>query len=425
MNPRLVALVDCNNFYASCERVFKPDLEGKPIVILSNNDGCIVARSNEAKALGIPMGAPLHLWKDLIQQHQIHVFSSNYALYGDLSRRVMRLLARYSPHQEIYSIDESFLDFTGMPHPVAHAMRLRHEIRKRTGIPVAVGIASTKTLAKLANFCAKKREPWKAMGVCNLNDLEPVALRELLSSIEVGEVWGVGYRSVKKLAALGLTTVEQLKTADAKIIRQHFSVVMERTVAELNGIACLEMEEIHPDKQQIVSSCSFGHLVTSLNELEASIASHVARGVEKLRGQGSVAALLTVFIQTNPFRTQDRQYSPSLTVSLVLPSDDVFILQKAANQALGQLYKPEYQYKKAGIMLSGILPNTVRQDDLFAPPPDAARQSLLKVLDQINRQYGRGAVKTATELLGKSWHMRQTLRSPRYTTCWEELLEVM
>ena len=425
MNPRLVALVDCNNFYASCERVFKPDLEGKPIVILSNNDGCIVARSNEAKALGIPMGAPLHLWKDLIQQHQIHVFSSNYALYGDLSRRVMRLLARYSPHQEIYSIDESFLDFTGMPHPVAHAMRLRHEIRKRTGIPVAVGIASTKTLAKLANFCAKKREPWKAMGVCNLNDLEPVALRELLSSIEVGEVWGVGYRSVKKLAALGLTTVEQLKTADAKIIRQHFSVVMERTVAELNGIACLEMEEIHPDKQQIVSSRSFGHLVTSLNELEASIASHVARGVEKLRGQGSVAALLTVFIQTNPFRTQDRQYSPSLTVSLVLPSDDVFILQKAANQALGQLYKPEYQYKKAGIMLSGILPNTVRQDDLFAPPPDAARQSLLKVLDQINRQYGRGAVKTATELLGKSWHMRQTLRSPRYTTCWEELLEVM
>ncbi len=425
MNPRLVALVDCNNFYASCERVFKPDLEGKPIVILSNNDGCIVARSNEAKALGIPMGAPLHLWKDLIQQHQIHVFSSNYALYGDLSRRVMRLLARYSPHQEIYSIDESFLDFTGMPHPVAHAMRLRHEIRKRTGIPVAVGIASTKTLAKLANFCAKKREPWKAMGVCNLNDLEPVALRELLSSIEVGEVWGVGYRSVKKLAALGLTTVEQLKTADAKIIRQHFSVVMERTVAELNGIACLEMEEIHPDKQQIVSSCSFGHLVTSLNELEASIASHVARGVEKLRGQGSVAALLTVFIQTNPFRTQDRQYSPSLTVSLVLPSDDVFILQKAANQALGQLYKPEYQYKKAGIMLSGIFPNTVRQDDLFAPPPDAARQSLLKVLDQINRQYGRGAVKTATELLGKSWHMRQTLRSPRYTTCWEELLEVM
>ena len=425
MNRRLVALVDCNNFYASCERVFKPDLEGKPIVILSNNDGCIVARSNEAKALGIPMGAPLHLWKDLIQQHQIHVFSSNYALYGDLSRRVMRLLARYSPHQEIYSIDESFLDFTGMPHPVAHAMRLRHEIRKRTGIPVAVGIASTKTLAKLANFCAKKREPWKAMGVCNLNDLEPVALRELLSSIEVGEVWGVGYRSVKKLAALGLTTVEQLKTADAKIIRQHFSVVMERTVAELNGIACLEMEEIHPDKQQIVSSCSFGHLVTSLNELEASIASHVARGVEKLRGQGSVAALLTVFIQTNPFRTQDRQYSPSLTVSLVLPSDDVFILQKAANQALGQLYKPEYQYKKAGIMLSGIFPNTVRQDDLFAPPPDAARQSLLKVLDQINRQYGRGAVKTATELLGKSWHMRQTLRSPRYTTCWEELLEVM
>ena len=424
MSRRLVALVDCNNFYASCERVFKPHLEGKPIVILSNNDGCIVARSNEAKALGIPMGAPLHLWKEKMQQHHVHVFSSNYTLYGDLSRRVMRLLARYSPHQEIYSIDESFLDFTGMPHPVANAITLRHDIHKRTGIPVAVGIAATKTLAKLANFCAKKREPWKTMGVCNLDDLEPAELSELFTSIDVGEVWGVGYRSIKTLAALGITTVEQLKTADAKIIRKHFSVVMERTIAELNGIPCLEMEEISQDKQQIISSRSFGRLVTALEELEASVASHVARGVEKIRGQHSTAALLTVFIQTNPFRQQDRQYSPSLTVSLVLPSDDVSILQKAANNALRQIYKTDYHYKKAGIILSGILPNTVRQADLFAPPPDEARESLMKVLDQIHRQYGRGAVKTATELLGQSWHMRQELRSPRYTTCWEELLEV-
>ena len=424
MSRRLIALVDCNNFYASCERVFKPHLEGKPIVILSNNDGCIVARSNEAKALGIPMGAPLHLWKEKMQQHHVHVFSSNYALYGDLSRRVMQLLARYSPHQEIYSIDESFLDFTGMPHPVANAMTLRHDIHKRTGIPVAVGIAATKTLAKLANFCAKKREPWKTAGVCNLDDLEPAELSELFTSIEVGEVWGVGYRSVKTLTALGITTVEQLKTADAKIIRKHFTVVMERTVTELNGISCLEMEEISPDKQQIISSRSFGRLVTALDELEASVASHVARGVEKLRGQHSTAALLTVFIQTNPFRQQDRQYSPSLTISLVLPSDDVSILQKAANNALRQIYKPDYHYKKAGIILSGILPNTVRQADLFAPPPNESRESLMKVLDQIHRQYGRGAVKTATELLGKSWHMRQELRSPRYTTCWEELLEV-
>jgi len=424
MSRRLVALVDCNNFYASCERVFKPHLEGKPIVILSNNDGCIVARSNEAKALGIPMGAPLHLWKEKMQQYQVHIFSSNYALYGDLSRRVMRLLARYSPHQEIYSIDESFLDFTGMPQPVAHAMTLRHDIRKRTGIPVAVGIATTKTLAKLANFCAKKREPWKAIGVCNLDDLKPAERSELFNSIEVGEVWGVGYRSVKTLTALGISTVEQLKTADAKIIRKHFTVVMERTVTELNGISCLEMEEISPDKQQIISSRSFGRLVTALDELEASVASHVARGVEKLRGQHSTAALLTVFIQTNPFRQQDRQYSPSLSVSLVLPSDDVSILQKAANNTLRQIYKPEYHYKKAGIILSGILPNTVRQADLFAPPPNESRESLMKVLDQIHRQYGRGAVKTATELLGESWHMRQELRSPRYTTCWEELLEV-
>ena len=257
-----------------------------------------------------------------------------------------------------------------------------------------------------------------------MDDLEPAEQSELFNSIDVGEVWGVGYRSVKTLTALGITSVEQLKTADAKIIRKHFTVVMERTVTELNGISCLEMEEISPDKQQIISSRSFGRLVTALDELEASVASHVARGVEKLRGQHSTAALLTVFIQTNPFRQQDRQYSPSLTVSLILPSDDASILQKAANNALRQIYKPEYHYKKAGIILSGILPNTVRQADLFAPPPNEARESLMKVLDQIHRQYGRGAVKTATELLGQSWHMRQELRSPRYTTCWEELLEV-
>jgi DNA polymerase V len=276
---RLFALVDCNNFYASCERVFEPRLEGRPIVVLSNNDGCVVARSNEAKAIGIPMGAPVHECKDLIRQHGVVVRSSNYALYGDMSRRVMSLLSAYTTNQEIYSIDESFLDFTGMPDPVGLAQSLRQDIRRKTGIPVAVGIGPSKTLSKLGNYCAKRRDPWKTQGVCNLTDLAPDDLYLLLSTIEVNEVWGIGYRLTAKLERLGIRNVQQLRTADPKIIRKHFSVVVERTINELNGISCLDLEEVAPDKQQIISSRSFGQLITRVEDLEASIAGHVSRGV--------------------------------------------------------------------------------------------------------------------------------------------------
>ena len=420
----LFALVDCNNFYASCERVFEPRLDGRPIVVLSNNDGCVVARSNEAKALGIPMGAPVHECKDLIRQHGVVVRSSNYALYGDMSRRVMSLLSAYTTNQEIYSIDESFLDFTGMPNPVALAQSLRQDIRRKTGIPVAVGIGPSKTLAKLGNYCAKRRDPWKAQGVCNLVDLKPDVLSRLLSTIEVNEVWGIGYRLTAKLERLGIRNVQQLRTADPKIIRKHFSVVVERTINELNGISCLELEEVEPDKQQIISSRSFGQLITRIEDLEASIASHVSRGVEKLRNQQSTASLLTVFIRTNPFRQQDAQYHPTLTVPLIQPCDDVGAFQSIANHTLHRIYREGYRYKKAGIMLSGIQSNTVRQTDLFAPPPDPAREALMQAWDRINRQYGRGTVKVATELMGTNWRMKQALRSPRYTTCWQELREV-
>jgi DNA polymerase V len=418
---KLMALVDCNNFYASCERIFQPKLEGKPIVILSNNDGCIVSRSNEAKVLGIPMGAPYHEWKHELQRHRVTVFSSNYALYGDMSRRVMDILSRYAPHQEIYSIDESFLDFTGIANPEAHAATLRADIRKCTGIPVAVGLGTTKTLAKLANYCAKKRSPWLEAGVCNLSALAPEDLGLLLDSIPVGEIWGVGYRTAPKLETRGIRTVRQLARADSKALRKSFGVVMERIIAELNGIPCLELEEVCPDKQQILSSRSFGELISDLPNLEAAIANHVSHGVEKLRHQHSKASLITVFIRTSPFRRHDPQYSAHSTVTLTVPTNDIGVFQKTANQGLQRIYKAGFRYQKAGVILQAIEPELIRQADLFADPPDERREQLLKTLDQINRQYGRETLRTATELLGTKWHMRQALRSARYTTCWEEL----
>lgn len=421
MTTPLVALVDCNNFYASCERVFEPRLEGRPIIVLSNNDGCVVARSNESKALGIPMGAPVHECKDLIRRHGVVVRSSNYALYGDMSRRVMNILSEYSPNQEVYSIDESFLDFTGMPKPLEIAARLRADVRKRTGIPVAVGIGRTKTLAKLGNYCAKKIEPYKADGVFYWETLDAMDYMHLLYGIDVSEVWGIGRRISAKLESLGIRNVSQLMTADPKLIRKHFSVVVERTVNELNGTPCLSLEEMAPDKKQIIASRSFGNLITELEDLEAAVASHVSRGVEKLRHQHSTASLLTVFIQTNRFRVQDPQYHPSLTVALVQPSADIGAFLTAANQALRRIYRTGYRYKKAGIMLQGIQSDQVWQNDLFAPEPDPVREALMQTLDRVNRKYGRGTVKAATELLGSRWQMKQELRSPRYTTCWEEL----
>lgn len=421
MTMTLFALVDCNNFYASCERVFEPRLEGRPIVVLSNNDGCIVARSNESKALGIPMGAPVHEMRDIIRKHRVVVRSSNYALYGDMSRRVMSILSRYSPNQEVYSIDECFLDLAGFPDPAGIAARMRADVRLRTGIPVAVGIGRTKTLAKLGNFCAKKMDPYRSTGVFCWEDIELGESARLFDAIDVGEIWGIGGRISRKLETLGIRKVRQLVNADPKLIRKHFSVTVERTVNELNGISCLFLEEVIPDKKQIIASRSFGELVTEVEDLEAAVANHVARAVEKLRRQQSTASLLTVFIKTNPFRPQDPQYHPHLSVGLVQPCDDVSVFQKAANQALHRMFRAGFRYKKAGVMLQGIQSNQVRQVDLFAPEPEPERVALLAMLDRINGKYGRGAVRSATELMGRKWAMKQELRSPRYTTCWQDI----
>jgi DNA polymerase V len=297
---RSLALIDVNNFYVSCERVFNPKLNGKPVVVLSNNDGCAIARSNEAKALGIKMGEPWFKLRDLAQQHGIIAHSSNYALYADMSNRVMEILSGFSPNQEVYSIDECFLDLTGMPRPhLAIASRMRVMIRQYTGLPVCVGIGPSKTLAKLANHCAKKG--YTPDGVCDFNAWTPEQLDAQLAKIEIGEVWGIGRRLVPKLNALGIRTVLDLKRVDPEYMRQQFSVVMEKTVRELRGQACIELEEVAPAKKQIVSSRSFGFPVTDIQSLSEALSLYTSRAAEKLRKQQSFATLLAVFIHTSPF----------------------------------------------------------------------------------------------------------------------------
>jgi len=306
MRKRIFVLVDGNNFYVSCERVFNPRLEGQPVVVLSNNDGCAIARSQEAKALGIAMGQPWFQIRHMERKYGLTAFSSNYALYADMSNRMMGILSQFAPAQEVYSIDECFLDLTGLNVDLtAHGHALRDRVKQWIGIPTCVGIGHSKTQAKLANHIAKKRPEWN--GVCDLSSLPESTVNELMASIDVGEVWGVGQKLTERLNALGIQTVLDLKRADPKVIQRRFSVVLERTVWELRGIACLRLEDISPPRQQIISSRSFGRPVTELNELKEAVTAYMSRAAEKLRRQGSIAQALHVHIRTSPFR-EDRPY---------------------------------------------------------------------------------------------------------------------
>lgn len=415
-----IALIDGNNFYVSCERVFNPTLEGRPVIVLSNNDGCAVARSNEAKALGVKMGAPWFQLKDLAKKHGIIALSSNYALYGDMSNRMMSVLAKYSPDQEIYSIDECFLGLEGFAHVdlIAHAQAMRRQVRQWVGIPVCVGIAETKTLAKLANHCAKKGFAG-ADSVCDFGRLSDADQSVLFSTIEVGEIWGIGRQLSQQLIARGIDTVEALRTANAKVLRREFSVTMERIVAELNGESCIGLEDIAPAKQQIMSSRSFGKYLTDLDSLQEAVASYIAIAAAKLRHQGSVAGMVQVFIRTSPFRDNAPQYSKTLTIPLPTPSDDTLRLTQAALWGLRRIYRPGFEYQKAGIMLMDLVPAGIRQQDLFS----AARNNdaLMKVVDQINRAWGRGTMRSAAEGTAKTWSMKRERMSSRWTTRWDEL----
>lgn len=425
MPTRSIALIDVNNFYVSCERVFNPKLIGKPVVVLSNNDGCAVARSNEVKALGVPMGAPWFKLKDLAKQHGIIAYSSNYALYADMSNRVMSILRQFSPDQEVYSIDESFLDLTSFQRRdlIKYGQQIRSTILQCTGLPVCVGIGATKTLAKLANHCAKKRPVYD--GVCNFNSMSEAELDSLLSEIDVGEIWGVGRKLAPKLKQLGFNTVLELKHADPEILRQNFSVVMEKTIRELNGTVCIELEEVMPAKQHILSSRSFGTPVTDINGLSESISLYVSRAAEKLRRQNSFAGSLYVYIRTSPFREKDLQYCNGMTIKLPSPTDNTPKLVSIALWGLKQIYRPGYNYAKAGIMLGELVPAAGIQTDLFSNmQPDPKSERLMQVMDLINRKMGKESIKVASEGFKRPWKMKQENKSPRYTTNWDELLKV-
>lgn len=424
------ALVDCNNFYASCEKLFNPRLKDRPVVVLSNNDGCVVARSAEAKALGIPMGVPWFKIQDEAKRHGIVAFSSNYALYADLSNRVVEVLSSFAPNLEVYSIDESFLELSGLPLPegglAAYGTQIRQRISDWLGLAVCVGIAPTKTLAKLANHCAKKGLAGND-GVCNFSTLTTHELDQLFDRIEVGEVWGVGRKIDARLKAMGIRTVRQLRDTDAETIRSRFSVVLERTVNELRGIACIDLEEVVPNKQQIMVSRSFGSLVHDQAELEEAVASHIARAAEKLRSQDSLAGAVQVFIRTNVFKPEAPQYQRGVTLPLPEATSDTRILAGWARRILRSIYRPGFGYQKAGVMLLDLRPAGNRQFSLLdgqGGAGDARSDRLMNVLDGINQRYGRGALRLAAEGVDRPWQMRRGNLSPRYTTDWSGLAVV-
>ncbi len=418
------ALVDVNNFYVSCERVFQPRLEGVPIVVLSNNDGCAVARSNEVKALGVKMGAPWFKMKDLARQHGILAFSSNYTLYGDMSNRVVSILRDFCPDMEVYSIDESFLRVERTAHLYGDITAMGHQVRERimrwTGLPVCVGAGPTKTLAKLANHIAKKNPEFR--GVCDLHALSRADRQQWLSKIEVGEVWGVGRRTTPKLCEMGIETVLDLRNASPKAIRSRFGVVMERTCEELRGVSCLALEDVAPAKQQIMSSRSFGKPVERIEELQEAVATYVASAAQKLRQQGSVSAAVYVFVETNRFKESDAQYNAGKTVPLLSPSDDTRMLSQAALTGLGGIFRLGYRYKKAGIMLTLLSDRNTGQGALFDAVGDRGRSKrLMAAMDAVNREYGRNTLRSAAQGMTSRWATRSENRSPSYTTRWEEL----
>ncbi|CAE6709521.1 Y-family DNA polymerase [Candidatus Nitrotoga fabula] len=417
---RSIALIDVNNFYVSCERVFNPALEGKPVIVLSNNDGCAVARSNEAKALGIQMGTPWFQLRDLARQHGILAFSSNYPLYADMSNRVMTILSRFSPVQEIYSIDECFLELTGMPLPHSAIGRaIQKRVRQWTGLPVCAGIAATKTLAKLANHLAKKHPRFN--GVCDLNALNPAEQEEWFTCIPAGEIWGVGRKLAPRLATIGIHTAQDLRQANPAMLRSRFGVVMEKIVLELKGVACLDLETLTEPRQQIVCSRSFGIRVSDLPSLQEAISLYVTRAAEKLRRQKSLAGSISVFLQTSLHQTEP-QYAPSLSIPLPVSTDDTSQLIKAALWGLKRIYRPEVRYQKAGVMLAELTSKAAVQQCLFsATTRKDQSESRMAALDGINRKMGKNTLRYASEGVTQNWKMRSGNKSPCYTTSWKEI----
>lgn len=393
------------------------------MVVLSNNDGCVIARSAEAKALGFKMGDPWFKVKDQTRSRDVVVFSSNYTLYADMSSRFQTILADMAPRAEVYSIDESFLDVTGVDRVDRFAIEVRGRVRQWTGLPVCVGVGATKTRAKLANFVAKKRP--EHGGTFNLEALTNSAEDELLDGISTSEVWGIGAASSERLRKLGIECVRQLRDAEPGRIRKHFTVVMERTVAELNGMPCLALESVAPAKQEIVSSRSFGRYVRTLEELSEAVLSYAARAAEKLRKQACTTQLLCTFLETNPFKEGAPQYNASRVIAFNDSTDDTLLIGEGALAALRRAYRPGYDYKKAGVLLAEIAPKASRQATLFDSPEELERRDRLNfTMDQLNARFGRGALQLAGAGRRRPWSMKRERLSPCYTTDWEMIPRV-
>lgn len=415
----IFALVDCNSFYASCERVFDPSLTDVPVIVLSNNDGCVIARTDEAKALGIKMGEPFFKIRHLIAKNGVHVCSSNYPLYADMSQRAVAVLSQFTPQIEVYSIDESFLSLDGFSHIdlTAYGHEIRSRVLKWTGLPVCVGIASTKTLAKLANKLAKKRSQFA--GVCNLQAIAPAAVDDLLEQTALDQIWGIGHRLAPRLAEYGVHNARELRDAPEKRLREQFGVVMERMILELRGISCLELEEVTPPRKEIVVSRSFGQPITDKSEILEAVSTYAARASEKLREQHSVTRLLSVFAHTNLFNPREPYYSASTLVQLTRPTDDMRYLISGACRGLEKIFRPGFRYAKAGVMLLDLRDAGIVQESLWGDSSSMS-PALMSTVDAINRRMGRNAIGSAAAGVGsrKSWLMRRRHLSPAYTTRW-------
>lgn len=417
----MFALVDCNNFYASCERVFRPDLNGKPIVVLSNNDGCVIARSNEAKDLGIPMGAPAFEYEKTFQQHCVQVFSANFALYGDLSNRVMSVLSEYSPNIEIYSIDEAFLELSGFDlfDLQQHGAAMRKKVQKWTGIPISVGIAPTKALAKVANRIAKKF-PERTKGVYLMDTEEKIY--KALKWLKIGDVWGIGRQHTKRLMALGVKTAYDFTQLPDEWVRKHLSIVGLRLKRDLQGIPTIQMDEVQP-KKNIATTRTFEKNYTEFEQLKERISTFAVSCAEKLRKQKSYCNSLMVFIHTNGHRKDLEQYSRNIVVKLPFPTNSSIELSRFATQALEHIFRKGFHYKKAGVIVQDFTPESSVQYTLF-DRSNGKHAPLMKAIDHLNAMYGEQKVKLASQDQKRVWKMKQEKLSPRYTTKLSDIIQI-
>ena len=418
----MIALVDCNNFYASCERAFNPNWNNRPVVVLSNNNGCMIARSNEAKALGIKMGVPAYQIKNEIERYGIGVFSSNYTLYGDMSNRVMTMLSSYSPNIEVYSIDECFLDFSGFEryNLKEYGEEIVRTVSKGTGIPVSMGIAPTKTLAKVANKFAKKYKGYK--GVCII-DTEEKRI-EALKRTEIGDVWGIGHRYTKRLALYGVSTAYDFAQMPKAWVRQQMTVVGERTWKELNGEPCIDLELVTPDKKQICTSRAFGEAISEIEGLEEAVSSYASICAGKLRKQRSCAQALMVFIHTNNFREDLPQYFQNCVVKLPLPTNNTPEIVHYALIALRNIYRKGYFFKKAGVIIIDIVPDSAIQQNMFDNVDRERQKKLMKVVDRLNSGFNRNNLTLAVQGGRRKWKLKQELLSPCYTTRLSDIINI-